>query len=325
MDINLPNSLAIVVPVYNEEDAIPVFQTTVAPLFQALRAKGVEPRLVFVNDGSRDSTIEVIRSANWPVDVQLLNLSRNFGKESALTAGLASVDDDAVVVMDVDLQDPPELILDMVQHWQDGAKVVVPRRTDRSDDSFSKRLTADWFYRLHNQISNVNVPQNAGDFRLMDRVVVEAVNKLPENRRFMKGILAWVGFPTTYLEFKRPARSAGSTKYSFWKMWRYAVEGITSFSDAPLIIWTFVGALIALISFLYASYIVISTLIFGVDTPGYASLITIVLFLGGIQLLGIGILGEYLGRVYSEVKRRPSFLIADDIRIETTSDHAENE
>lgn len=311
----MTQSLAIIVPAYNEEDAIPVFLTTMTPIFDQIRAKGLEPRLVFVNDGSRDDTVRVISDADWPVDVQLLKLSRNFGKESALTAGLASVDDDAVVVMDADLQDPPELIAEMIDHWRTGSKVVVPRRADRTEDSFSKRLTADWFYRLHNRISNVDVPHNAGDFRLMDRQVVEAVNKLPENRRFMKGILAWVGFETTYMEFKRPARSAGETKYSFWKMWRYAVEGITSFSDVPLIIWTFLGALISLMAFVYASYIVISTLIFGVETPGYASMITVVLFLGGIQVLGIGILGEYLGRVYSEVKRRPSFLIADDIRI----------
>lgn len=315
-------SLAIVVPVFNEEDAIPFFKQAMVPLLQKLGDMGIQSRFVFVNDGSSDKTGEVIGTSDWPVDVHLLNLTRNFGKESALTAGLAHANDDAVVVMDVDLQDPPELIIEMVKHWNCGSKVVIPIRKDRSDDSVSKRLTAELFYRLHNRISNVNVPRNAGDFRLMDRVVVEAVNMLPENRRFMKGILAWVGFSATYLEFKRPVRSAGTTKYSFWKMWRYAVEGITSFSEAPLIIWTFIGAIIAFFAFSYAAYIVTSTLFFGVDTPGYASLITIILFLGGIQLLGIGVLGEYLGRIYSEVKRRPSFLVADDIRIPVRSDHS---
>ena len=307
--------LGIIVPVYNEAEALPVFLRVMTPIFDDIRGRGLEPTLIFVDDGSRDASVQIISEMSWPVNVRVLRLSRNFGKESALTAGLAQVDADAVVVLDADLQDPPELIVPMIDKWLNGAKVIVPRRADRSEDSRMKRVTADWFYRLHNKISDVDVPHNAGDFRLMDRAVVEAVNTLPENRRFMKGILAWVGFPTEYMEFKRPARSAGTTKYSFWKMWRYAVEGITSFSEVPLIIWTFLGAMISFLAFSYATYIVISTLIFGVETPGYASMITIVLFLGGIQVLGIGILGEYLGRVYSEVKRRPSFVISEEIRL----------
>lgn len=308
-------TLAIIVPAYNEEDAIPVFLRVMTPVFDDIRASGLTPRLVFVNDGSRDATVQAIAAADWPVDVQLLCLSRNFGKEAALTAGLAHVDDDAVVVMDADLQDPPELITQMIAHWRKGAKVVLGRRTDRSEDGPLKRKSAQWFYRLHNQISSIEIPYNVGDFRLMDRRVVEAVNQLPENRRFMKGIFAWVGFEPVFIDYKRERRSVGRSKFSGWKLWRFAVEGITSFSEVPLIMWTYLGALISMLAFLYASYIVISTLIFGADTPGYASMITVVLFLGGIQVLGIGILGEYLGRVYSEVKRRPSFVIAEDLHI----------
>ena len=269
--------------------------------------------MIFVDDGSQDGTLDVIASTSWPVEVQLIALSRNFGKEAAMTAGLARAEDDAVVIMDVDLQDPPELVLDMVRAWQGGAKVVLARRTDRSDDGYMKRTSAQWFYRLHNRISNIDIPYNVGDFRLMDRQVVEAVNQLPENRRFMKGLFAWVGFTPVYVDYKRKPRSVGRSRFSGWKLWRFAIEGITSFSEVPLVIWTYLGALISLSSFIYASLIVIRTMIFGIDVPGYASMITIVLFLGGIQVLGVGILGEYLGRVYSEVKRRPPFVIADEI------------
>jgi glycosyltransferase involved in cell wall biosynthesis len=308
----MTHSLAIIIPVFNEADAIAPFRDAMVPVLQQARTRfGLEIRLVFVDDGSSDGTAQVIAETDWPVAVQLLSLSRNFGKEAAMTAGLAHAPDDAVVVMDVDLQDPPELIIEMVRLWTEGAKVVLARRNDRSSDGFRKRVTAQWFYRLHNRISNIDIPYYVGDFRLMDRAVVAAVNQLPENRRFMKGLFAWVGFAPVFLDYKRPVRQAGKTKFSGWKLWRFAVEGITGFSEVPLVIWTYMGALIALVSFLYAGFIVLRTLVFGVDVPGYASLITIMLFLGGIQVLGIGVLGEYLGRVYSEVKRRPPYIIAE--------------
>ena len=309
-------TIAIIVPVFNEEDSISVFCREITPILTRIRSEfGLAVRLVFVDDGSQDGTQREITNTEWPADVQLISLSRNFGKEAAMTAGLARVSDDAVVIMDADLQDPPELIFEMIAEWQKGAKVVLARRKDRSDDGFLKRLTAQWFYRLHNRISNIDIPYNVGDFRLMDRQVVEAVNQLPESRRFMKGLFAWVGFTPVYLDYKRPARQAGKSKFSGWKLWRFAVEGITSFSEVPLVIWTYLGALISLSSFVYASFIVVRTLLFGTDVPGYASMITIVLFLGGIQVLGIGILGEYLGRVYSEVKRRPPFVIEEETHI----------
>jgi len=305
-----PKSLAIVVPVFNESAGIALFCSEMSPLLtQAQTRYGLAARLIFVDDGSRDGTARAIAAQDWPVPVQIIALSRNFGKEAALTAGLAHAGDDAVVVMDVDMQDPPELILDMLDHWTQGAKVVLAQRRDRSDDGLMKRTSAAWFYRLHNRLSSIHIPDNVGDYRLMDAQVVAAVNRLPESRRFMKGLFAWVGFQPVYVSYKRPARAEGTSKFSFWKLWKLALEGITSFSEVPLAIWTYVGALIALTSFLYASVVVIKTLIFGVDVPGYASMITIVLFLGGIQILGIGIVGEYVARIYSEVKRRPLFLV----------------
>lgn len=320
MTQNTTQTLAIIVPVFNEEGALSEFEQVMSPILDEISTKGLTPRFVFVDDGSRDATVQKIAEIDWSVDVQLICLSRNFGKEAAMTAGLAQACDDAVVVMDADLQDPPELITEMIDHWRAGAKVVLGRRNDRSEDGRLKRVSAQWFYRLHNRISSIEIPYNVGDFRLMDRRVVEAVNQLPENRRFMKGIFAWVGFKPVFVDYKRQPRSIGTSKFSGWKLWRVAVEGITSFSEVPLVVWTYLGALIAFSSFIYAGLIVLRTLVFGIDVPGYASMITIVLFLGGIQVLGIGILGEYLGRVYSEVKRRPPFIVAETREIPASKD-----
>lgn len=309
-------TLAIVVPVFNEDRSIAVFCREISPLLRDIGQKhSIKLRLLFVDDGSVDATGAAIAAQDWPVPVQIITLSRNFGKEAALTAGLAHADDDAVVVMDVDMQDPPELILNMVDHWTQGAKVVLAQRNDRSDDGYMKRTSAAWFYRLHNRLSSIHIPDNVGDFRLMDAQVVRAVNELPESRRFMKGLFAWVGFTPVYVTYKRPARRAGASKFSFWKLWKLALEGITSFSEIPLAVWTYIGAGIALSAFAYASVVVIKTLLFGVDVPGYASLITIVLFLGGIQILGIGIVGEYVARIYSEVKRRPLYVVESTLSL----------
>ena len=309
--------LSIVVPVFNEQEAIPLFIKEIESLIHSadLNHPNLEYEVIFVNDGSQDQSLQVILGLQSFITIKVVNLSRNFGKESALTAGLVEAKGDAVIIMDVDLQDPPSLLPDMVQKWLNGSKVVLARRVDRSDDSYLKRQTAQWFYSFHNYIANVKIPPNVGDFRLMDRVVVNAVNSLPENRRFMKGIFAWIGFKADYVDYKRTQRSAGETKFTPWKLWRFAVEGITSFSDLPLVIWTYIGFFISFASFLYASFIVIRTLIFGVDVPGYASLLTGILFLGGIQILGIGILGEYVGRIYSEVKRRPPYVVSEVLTV----------
>ena len=242
-------------------------------------------------------------------NIRIINFSRNFGKEAALTAGLDKARGETAIPIDVDLQDPPELIKELVAKWREGYDVVLAKRADRTSDSFAKRVSADLFYKLNGKISNVDIPNNVGDFRLMSKRVVEALKQLPENQRFMKGLFAWVGFKTIAIEYVREKREAGQSSFNGWKLWNFALDGITSFSTLPLRIWLYIGALVSFLSFLYGSFIILKTLIFGVDLPGYASLAVIMLFLGGIQLIGIGILGEYIGRIYSESKRRPSYII----------------
>ncbi len=309
----MPKLITIVVPVFNEEDSIrPFFEGMAFPLAEACAEhEHVGFEFLFVDDGSRDSTVETLRThKNPPAPVRIVALSRNFGKEAALTAGLEEARGDAVIVIDVDLQDPPQLVPEMVTRWLAGAPVIVAQRVDRSEDGLRKRVTANWFYAIHNRLSRVKIPMNVGDFRLIDRKVVDELNRLPENRRFMKGLFAWVGFPADVIEYKRPQRAAGSSKFNAWRLWGLAIEGITSFSEAPLVIWSYFGALISAGAISYATYIILRTMISGTDVPGYASLLVGILFLGGVQLIGIGILGEYVGRIYSEVKRRPAYVVS---------------
>lgn len=317
--------VSVVVPVFNEAESVGPFLTEMGKAAQdvAHRFAGkVALELVFVDDGSRDGTVARLLSAETHgLTFRIIELSRNFGKEAAMSAGLTEARGDAVALIDVDLQDPPELIAEMIDRWLKGAKVVLARRSDRSEDSYMKRRTAGWFYALHNLISDVQIPHNVGDFRLMDRDVVTEVNRLSENRRFMKGIFAWVGFEPVIIEYKRPARETGTTKFSGWRLWRFAIEGITSFSTAPLVMWTYIGFAISALSLAYAILVILRTLIFGVDVPGFASLLVGILFLGGIQLLGIGIMGEYIGRIYSEVKRRPPYVVARRHDAPATADH----
>lgn len=241
----------------------------------------------------------------------MVDLSRNFGKEAALTAALEHSTGDAVVPIDADLQDPPELIAAMLAKWREGYEVVLARRSDRTSDSWLKRVTAQMFYRVHNRISCPELPENVGDFRLMDRKVVEALGGLHETHRFMKGLFAWVGFKSCIIDYVREARAAGETKFNGWRLWKLAVEGITSFSTFPLTIWFYLGSLTAFGAFIYGAYIVLRTLAWGIEVPGYASLLCLILFFGGLQLLGVGILGEYLGRAYMESKRRPVYVVRD--------------
>jgi len=302
--------ISIVTPCYNEEDVIDIFLEKIMPVLEELK-KSYE--IVFVNDGSRDNTLEILKAkAKEYESVRVISLSRNFGKEAALSAGLDMARGEVVVPMDVDLQDPPELILDFVKKYEEGYDVVVGKRADRTTDKLAKRLSADFFYKIHNKISDIEIPHNVGDYRLMSRRVVQELKKLPETQRFMKGIFAWLGFKTAVVEYKREERAAGKTSFNGWKLWNFALDGITSFSTAPLRIWLYIGMILASISFLYGSWIVLKTLIFGIDSPGYASMITIVLFLGGIQFMGIGILGEYIGRIYLESKNRPVYIIEDE-------------
>jgi glycosyltransferase involved in cell wall biosynthesis len=300
--------VSIVAPFYNESEGVWLY-------YEALRAMAasvpeVNFEFVCVDDGSRDDTlVHLIAAGRLDARFVVIELSRNFGKEAALTAGIDAAAGDAIVPIDADLQDPPTLIPKLIEEWRKGAEVVLARRIDRSSDSFLKRKTAEAFYRVHNKLSSVAIPENVGDFRLMDRSAVDALKRLPERQRFMKGLFAWIGFKTVTVDYARQPRAAGTTKFSGWKLWNFAIEGITSFSTAPLKIWTYVGGIGALCAFGYASYIVIRTLLFGVDVPGYASVLVAILFFGSLQLISVGLLGEYIGRMYIESKQRPTYLV----------------
>ncbi|WP_241293656.1 glycosyltransferase family 2 protein [Burkholderia stabilis] len=300
--------VSLVVPFYNEGEAVERFFDVVIPLLTAIDAIRFE--IVCINDGSRDDTLErLIRISTAERRVRVIDLTRNFGKEAALTAGLDEALGDAVIPLDADLQDPPSLIPVMIEHWRDGAEVVAAKRSSRACDSFAKRTAAAIYYRVHNLLSDVKLPENVGDFRLMDRKVVNALRSLPERHRFMKGLFAWVGYRTVIVEYQRDPRSAGHSKFSGWKLWNFALEGITSFSTVPLRSWTYIGVGIAALAFVYGAFIVLRTLLFGNPVFGYASLISVTLFIGGIELVGIGVVGEYIGRIYDESKQRPVYLI----------------
>ncbi|MEI4473667.1 glycosyltransferase family 2 protein [Frigidibacter sp. MR17.24] len=306
------SGLSIVVPVLNEEEAIPLFLERMTPILSGL---GLPYEMVFVDDGSKDRTCEVIAAAHAAdPSVRLVRLSRNFGKEAAMTAGLEATSGAAVIPMDVDLQDPPELIADFVRLWRDeGFDVVCGKRVSRDADTGTKRATAGLFYRVFNRVSSLQIEPNVGDFRLMSRAAVDATLRLRERNRFMKGLFAWVGFRTTTVPYTRPPRAAGETKFNYWKLWNFAIDGLTSFSTVPLRVWTYVGGLVAAIAVTYTLIIMVRTMIFGTDVPGYASLMVVVLLLGAVQLISLGVIGEYLGRLYIETKQRPIYLVQETL------------
>lgn len=307
-------TISLVVPVFNEEETIPVFYDTIRAE-SALQAYRVE--LVFVNDGSQDNTATLLADlAATDEAVQCLTFTRNFGKEAALFAGLEHASGDAVIPIDVDLQDPIELIPQMIARWEAGVDVVLAQRTERTSDSFLKRKTAEYFYKVHNKISHPKIAENVGDFRLMSRAVVNDVIRLPERNLFMKGLLSWVGYEHEILTYHREARTAGKSKFSGWKLWNLALEGLTSFSTAPLKLSTYCGVFIAAFSFVFGLWLIIDKLANGNPVPGYPSLMVCVLFLGGIQLIAIGILGEYIGRIYLETKQRPRYLLKQPMKNE---------
>jgi glycosyltransferase involved in cell wall biosynthesis len=300
--------VSIVVPFFNEEDGIGAFRTALIPCLD--RIAGIDWEIVCVDDGSHDATLTKLTELQGQDSrFRIIELSRNFGKEAALTAGLDAARGDAVIPIDADLQDPPELIAEMIAAWRAGAEVVLARRSDRSSDGMLKRQTAAWFYKLHNRMSKTKIPENVGDFRLMDRVVVAALKNLPERQRFMKGLFAWVGFRTVTIDYVRAERAAGATKFSGFALWNFALEGITSFSTAPLKIWTYLGASSAVATLAYGIFIMLRTLFFGNPVPGYASLLVAVLFFGSVQLISVGLLGEYIGRIYLETKQRPTYVV----------------
>jgi len=303
--------LSIVVPVYNEGAGLKHFHQRLEEVARRLRqARGLATEVVYVDDGSRDDSLAVAQALPAEaLDVQVISLSRNFGKEAALTAGIDHARGDVIVPMDIDLQDPPELIGPFMARWREGYDIVYGVRTQRTWDTAAKRLSANWFYRVFNSMSPVRIPENVGDFRLVDRRAVEVLRQLPERNRFMKGLFAWVGFNAVGVPYERPQRAAGSSKFNLWRLWNFALDGVVSFSTAPLRAWFYVGVVIAAISVLYALFIITRVLIFGIDTPGYASLLIAVLLMGAIQLLSLGIIGEYLGRLFLEVKGRPIYVV----------------
>ncbi|ECH7382478.1 glycosyltransferase family 2 protein, partial [Salmonella enterica] len=291
--------ISLVVPVFNEEATIPIFYKTVRE-FEGLKEHEVE--IVFINDGSSDSTESIINAlAVSDKLVVPLSFTRNFGKEPALFAGLDNATGEAVIPIDVDLQDPIDVIPKLIDRWLDGADMVLAKRTDRSTDGRLKRKSAEWFYKLHNKISNPKIEENVGDFRLMSREVVENIKLLPERNLFMKGVLSWVGGKIDVVEYSRAERVAGNSKFNGWKLWNLALEGITSFSTFPLRMWTYIGLAVASVSFIYGAWMILDKLLFGNSVPGYPSLLVSILFLGGVQLIGIGVLGEYIGRIYTEI------------------------
>jgi polyisoprenyl-phosphate glycosyltransferase len=306
--------ISVIIPFYNESSSIKPLFSRLTPLLKQLQ---ISYEIICINDGSTDKTLETLVEFNQQDPaIKIVSLSRNFGKEIALTAGLDYASGAGVIPLDADLQDPPELIVQLIAKWREGYDVVYATRRSRQGETWLKKISAKGFYRTIGKMSNVPIPPNTGDFRLLDRRVVEAIKKLPERTRFMKGLFSWVGYKQTAVFFDREPRCAGKTTWSYWKLWNFALDGIISFSFLPLKVWSYVGISISLISLVYALLLVIRTLIFGVDVPGYASLMVAILFLGGIQLITLGVLGEYLGRVYEEVKGRPLYLVREEYGFE---------
>ena len=309
MDTQSPSRpiFSVVVPMFNEAEVIGQMHRRLAAAMATLDAPW---EVIYVNDGSRDTTLRIVETLRLADSrIALLNLSRNFGKEIATTAGLDHTRGEAVIVIDADLQDPPEVIPRLIDAWRDGFDMVYAQRRLREGDTWLKKRTAAAFYRIMRNVGEVPLPPNVGDFRLMSRRVVDAVQQLREHHRFMKGLFAWVGFPSTAVIYDREPRGAGATKWSLWKLWNFAIEGITSFSVAPLKLATYLGLAVASFAVMFGAQLILRTLIFGNPVAGYPSLMAVILFLGGTQLVTLGIIGEYLGRVFNETKRRPLYLV----------------
>jgi glycosyltransferase involved in cell wall biosynthesis len=303
--------ISIVTPIYNEKDVLEFFFHELNKCFININ---YEYEIICVNDGSTDGTFDLLKSiTSKNYFVKVINLSKNYGKEIALTAGIDNANGDAVIPIDCDLQDPVSVIPLLIEEWDKGFDIVLARRIDRSSDSFIKRNTSKIFYKLIDKISDVQIPSNVGDFRLMDRKAIIALRGYRERSRFMKGIMASLGFKQTTVEYKRAPRVDGKTKWSYWKLYLLALEGIVSFTSLPLKIWSYLGASVAFGAFIYGAFLIIKTLLFGIDTPGYASLMVVFLFMSGLILLCLGVIGEYLARIFIESKDRPLYIIDEKI------------
>jgi glycosyltransferase involved in cell wall biosynthesis len=304
--------ISVFIPMKNESSTISLLFNRVLPVLEKTL---LDSEIIVVNDGSTDNTLDLLIEYQKTINnLVIIDLSRNFGKEAALYAGFANALGNCVIAIDADLQDPPELILQMIRYWQEGYEIVTAVREERIHDSFIKKSTANLFYKLINRISDTRFEPNAGDYRLLDRVAVDAFLSLDERVRFNKGLFSWLGFREKFVYHSREPRSAGTTKWSYWKLIRFSLDGITSFSVFPLKIWTFIGLLTSLSAFVYAIYYFIRTMIFGIDVHGYPSLLLFMLFFSGLQMIGIGVLGEYIGRLFIETKRRPLYLIRNIYR-----------
>ena len=303
--------ISILVPMYNEAPVIPTFFPAIREVMDGI---DVDYNIVCVDDGSTDNTLELLTAeAESDSHIKVVAFSRNFGKEAAMTAALDYADGDAAIPIDADLQDPPELIVDMVKRWREGYDVVNAKRVSRDSDTAMKRGSANNFYRVFNRLSELQIPENVGDFRLMDRKVLDVLKRLHEKDRFMKGLFCWPGFKNTTLEFERQERTAGDTKFNYWKLWNFALSGITAFSTMPIRVGIYLGVGVSALAFVFGFWIIAKTMITGIDVPGYASVMVVVLFLGGVQLFFMGLMGEYIGRIYMEVKDRPIYVVAQEI------------
>jgi len=304
-----PTMLSIVVPAYNEGEALRAFHKR---LWAVLIDLPMEKEIIYVNDGSSDNTLDIMRELRQGQgNVAIVDLSRNFGKEIAMTAGLDHARGDAIVIIDADLQDPPELIPDLLNGWREGYDVVYAKRVSRQGESVIKKLTAYLFYRLIKRVTRIDIPEDTGDFRLLSRRAVEALGQLKEQHRFMKGLFAWIGYSQKAVLYQRDSRYAGRSSWNYWRLWNFALEGITSFTIAPLKLATYLGAMTAVGAFGYAMRIIYKTLVYGEPVRGWPSMMVVVLFLGGIQLITLGIIGEYLGRMFEETKQRPLYLVKE--------------
>ena len=307
MDATSADTLSVIVPAYNEQEVLPEFHRRVTAVLEQL---SLRYEVIYVNDGSSDTTRDVLEALHQHDGrVAIVDLSRNFGKEVAITAGLDAAKGDAAVIIDADLQDPPEVIHQLVHEWRQGYDVVYAKRTAREGETFVKKATAAMFYALIGRMTHIQIPANVGDFRLLSRRAIDAVTSMREQHRFMKGLFAWIGYRQKEVLYRRQPRFSGNTKWNYWRLWNFALEGITSFTTAPLKIATYLGLLTAAAAFCFGTFIILKTAIYGNPVPGYPSLLVVILFIGGIQLLAIGLIGEYLGRMFDETKRRPLYLV----------------
>ena len=302
--------ISILIPAYNEEAVLDTLYTRLGTLANELKKYDFE--FLFVNDGSRDKTLKIIREfADIDTRVSYVNLSRNFGKEIAMIAGLDHVTGDATVIIDADLQDPPELIPEMIKHWEDGYDDVFARRNSREGETWFKKWSSKTFYQILEKVSHVPIQKDTGDFRLLDRRAVDALRQMRESQRYTKGMFSWVGFHKKEVTYDRDARAAGETKWNYPRLINFAIDGITSFTTAPLRLSTYVGFVVSVIAFVYLLVIIFQTILFGNDIAGYPSTLAVILFLGGVQLLSLGIIGEYIGRIFNETKQRPLYFIEE--------------